>query len=68
MARKKIELPDCLTEFTRFYLHPEILRDLRIAQLRSNTQTLSELLHELLCDALERDDLALDPSVIAKSH
>lgn len=51
--------PEC-TQQVMAWVHPELYLELRIACLRRGRMSVSEFLHEAICAALNRPDLALD--------
>lgn len=53
-------IPPELTQQIMAYVHPDLYLELRIACMRRGRISVSEYLHEAICVALNRPDLALD--------
>lgn len=59
MSRKRIELPQELSQRISIPFHPGIYREVKIASIRGGYDTVAEWLHHQLCTLLDREDLAL---------
>jgi predicted HicB family RNase H-like nuclease len=64
---RRRELPKELSKLVQIPMHPEIHKELKIAALRDDTESVAFWVHQHLCQVLNREDLTLQVPVTYSS-